>query len=240
MSDDAIKVEMLTDEQSRLIAEAKAVANEVVGRGAGKSKKKNPMLIAYHPDGSRKKSRGRTFVPHRKHVPKVAKKRGRPPHVPTDLSRRQVLMCCSMGMTYPQIGRFLDISDETLAKYYKDELQRGITELNINVVNNLYTIATSTDHKSAAAVGMFWAKARLGWKETSRTEMTGADGQPLGAEGPKTLDARLLTAEQRDQLRQIILSARAAEAKEEARKGPLAPDDVDEVEDGDDEVDEGA
>jgi len=76
----------------------------------------------------------------------------------------------------------------------------------MRVADNLYNIATNPDHKSSAAAAMFWMKTRLGWRETNRTEVTGPDGQPLRVE-TTAIDPRTLSAEQRDQLRDILMTA---------------------------------
>ena len=127
-------------------------------------------------------------------------------HKPTPLTRRQVKMFCGMGFTSHQMAAFLCISANTLRKYYRKELDSGVIELNFNVANNLYNMATDPDHKSAATSAIFWLKAKAGWKESSRTELTGPDGGPINSELSikASIDPRLLTAEQRQSLREII------------------------------------
>lgn len=135
------------------------------------------------------------------------KKRGPKPHIPNESSRNAVLHYCGLGMTQPQICQLMGFSRSTLVKNYRHELDVGEAKMTINVANNLYSMATDRDHRSSAASAMFWMKARAGWRETNRTEVTGANGGAIKTEGSAhTIDASQLSPEQRDALRQMILS----------------------------------
>ena len=50
------------------------------------------------------------------------KKRGRPPHLPTADTRKQVYELSRVGTRYEDIAEVLSISDDTLVKHYKKEL----------------------------------------------------------------------------------------------------------------------
>lgn len=134
------------------------------------------------------------------------KKRGRPPHEPTDVTRKQVMMCCGMGWNHDQIARFMCISDETLRRHYKDELSAGKGQILYKVAQSLFEMALDPNHKSAAACAMFIMKTQAGWRETNRVEHTGADGGAIQAEvtAKNVIDSRLLTADERQSLREII------------------------------------
>lgn len=136
----------------------------------------------------------------------VKPKLGRPlgsGHVPTDETRRQVSLCMSMGLTQQQIGLILGITDDTIRKHYRKELEVGKQSMSMNVANNLYNIATDPDHKNAATAAIFWMKAQGGWHETVRTELTGADGGALKVES-SPIDSKALSYEQRQALREIL------------------------------------
>jgi transcriptional regulator with XRE-family HTH domain len=167
--------------------------------------------------------------------------RGRPKHVPTEVFRKQILHFCGLGFTQEQISKLLNISEPTLTKYYRNELEIGSTQMNSIVINNLYHIATDPDHKSAAQAAIFWAKTRLGWRETNRTEHTGADGKPIQNEvsAKSTIDSRLLSPEQRTALREIMQSAAETQQRSlsNATTGQVYSND-DTEEDDDDEADE--
>ena len=131
---------------------------------------------------------------------------GRPAHVPNDLLRGVVLRAAGMGLPQESIARMMKIGLVTLRKHYKDELSTGGTEANMRVLETLYEVATDKEHRGCVSAAIFWTKVRSGWREVSRTEHTGADGQPIKAEvsAVSKLDATNMTPEQRDALREII------------------------------------
>ena len=124
-------------------------------------------------------------------------------HVPTDATRRQVSICMTLGMTRVQIGMLLGVTDDTINKHYAKEIEVGRHSMTANVANNLYNIATDPEHKSTAAAAIFWLKAQGGWRETVRTEVTGADGGALQIES-SPIDSRALSHDQRQALREIL------------------------------------
>ena len=144
------------------------------------------------------------------HLPKKPRKKGRPQHEVTDVFRKQVLTFCGMGLTHSQIAMMLSISDETLRKYYREELDKGEAAMNLNVATNLYTMATGSD-RNAVTAAIFWLKTRARWSETKRVEHTGADGGAIQTEisAKQTIDSRKLTPEQRQALREIIVATAA-------------------------------
>ncbi len=94
-------------------------------------------------------------------------------HKPDEKMRKQVLALAGFGMTHDQIALVMDISDETLRKYYKQELSIGTTKLNAQVAQNLFSIATSKE-KGAVAAAIFWMKTRARW--TERIDISNEDG----------------------------------------------------------------
>lgn len=133
---------------------------------------------------------------------------GGQPHEPTDLTRAQVDELCNLGMTQLQIARILHISEPTLRKHYREELDAGDARATSEVARNMLNIARDPEHKSAAMVGMFWLKTKGGWRETTKLEHTGANGGPIQLEArAATIDPRILTPEQRDSLREIMQAA---------------------------------
>jgi len=129
-------------------------------------------------------------------------------HHPTDLTYAQVTNLCELGMTQTQIAKILHISEPTLRKYYRQELDIGDAKSTAAVAQNMLNIAKDPNHKSAAMVGMFWLKTKGGWRETTKLEHTGADGGPIQLEArAATIDPRILTPEQRDSLREIMQAA---------------------------------
>jgi hypothetical protein len=87
--------------------------------------------------------------------------------------RQQVLALAGFGMTHDQIAKVMDLSDETLRKYYRNELDIGTTKLNAQVAQNLFKIATGKD-KGAVTAAIFWLKTRARW--TERIDISNEDG----------------------------------------------------------------
>jgi uncharacterized protein YjcR len=93
-------------------------------------------------------------------------------YVPTDDSRKLVRNLSAVGTRYIDIAQKLEISDDTLVKYYKKELEDGRIDANAAIAQTLFQQAK--DGNTSAAI--FWLKTRAGWKETNNLELTGADG----------------------------------------------------------------
>ena len=69
----------------------------------------------------------------------------------------------------------LGISDDTLTKYYKPELEKGRIEANAAVAGTLFEKAKQGDTSSM----IFWLKTRAQWSEKNTTELTGEGGAPI-------------------------------------------------------------
>jgi transposase len=91
---------------------------------------------------------------------------GRPPHEPTDQTRLQVKTLAAVGVRHEDIAAKLDISADTLTKYYRRELDDGRVDANAVVARSLYEQA-KTGNTTAM---IFWLKTRAGWKETQTVE----------------------------------------------------------------------
>lgn len=102
---------------------------------------------------------------------------GRKAHQPTDENKKQVESMAAVGITQEQIAQFLKISQDTLAKYYEDELANGAIKANAKVASSLYTQAINGN----VTAQIFWCKTRLGWREKSEVELSGKDNSPLTA-----------------------------------------------------------
>lgn len=103
------------------------------------------------------------------------KKAGRPPYLPTATTRNQVYELSKVGTRYEDIAFMLSISDDTLRKYYKPELEKGRIEANAVIAGTLYEKARQGDTASM----MFWLKTRAQWSEKHTTELTGEGGAPI-------------------------------------------------------------
>ncbi len=70
------------------------------------------------------------------------------------------------GIPHHEIARVIGISEPTLRKYYRDELETAAIIANAAVANSLYRKATSDTHPQAVTAAIFWLKTKAGWKET--------------------------------------------------------------------------
>ena len=99
---------------------------------------------------------------------------GRPAFRPTDEQRRQVEALVGIGIresdivrliVNPQTGRAID--EKTLRHHFRKEIDTGQVKANAAVAQSLLKLATSGNVTAA----IFWAKTRMGWKETNVTEI---------------------------------------------------------------------
>lgn len=92
---------------------------------------------------------------------------GAPCHEPTEVTRAQVSSLVAFGIPQNHIARMIGISDDTLRKYYDDELELGLSDANQKVANVLYSKAVDERDLSAC---IFWLKTR-GRKMFSEKEL---------------------------------------------------------------------
>jgi hypothetical protein len=160
-------------------------------------------------------------------------------HQPTDDLRQQVLKCCGMGLTQNQIARIIGITKPTLHKYYRPELDLGEAQKTHEVSKNLFYMATNPDHKDSAKAAIYWLQQRSPeeWQKVKRVEHTGKDGGAIQTEikVKQVVDSRMLTPDQRQALREILI---AAAAQNDTRPVIEHQDDGDYGDDGDDGDDE--
>lgn len=90
--------------------------------------------------------------------------RGRKQFEPTPEQRDRVQTLAGFGIPHESIAKHLKISYPTLAKYFQEELQQGVTKANEAVVANLHRLASKSKNPVAA---MFWCKTRMQWRENT-------------------------------------------------------------------------
>mgnify|MGYP005626524753 FL=1 len=108
-----------------------------------------------------------------KELPK--KKAGRPRHQVLATTRNEVYELSKVGTRYEDIALVLGFSEDTLTKYYREELDKGRIESNAIIAGTLFEKAKQGDTASM----MFWLKTRAQWSEKNTTELTGEGGQPI-------------------------------------------------------------
>ena len=109
----------------------------------------------------------------------------KPLHQPTDKTRAEIVALRSYGVPIKEVAAYIGIDDKTLYKYYREELENSAIKANANVGKFLYqaasgqALATGATYSDCVRAAMFWAKTRMGWKETNVQEHTGVDGKPI-------------------------------------------------------------
>ena len=102
--------------------------------------------------------------------------KGRPPHLPTADTRIKVYTLSTVGTRHEDIASVLNISHDTLVKYYKEELDKGRIEANASVAETLFKQAKEGNTTAM----IFWLKSRAKWKESTQHEISGnPDGSPV-------------------------------------------------------------
>ncbi len=102
----------------------------------------------------------------------------RAPHQPDAKSRAEVSALCSFGVPQESIAEFIGIDAKTLRKHYRDELNSAVIKANAAVGLFLYqnasgqTLKNGASHSDCVRAAMFWAKTRMGWRETQSIDHT--------------------------------------------------------------------
>lgn len=91
----------------------------------------------------------------------IKRKRGNQPYVPTDEVRRKVALWAQVGTTNAVIASELGISEDTLAKYYRVELDEAAPRGVAKVASVLFSKAMAGDVTSA----IFYLKTKGRWSE---------------------------------------------------------------------------
>jgi hypothetical protein len=81
----------------------------------------------------------------------------------SDSDRAAVEKMCVAGITRETMSRVMEISEPTLLKHYKKELETSSVKANTNIAGKLYEKAINGDTTAL----IFWCKTQLGWRETT-------------------------------------------------------------------------
>jgi hypothetical protein len=112
-----------------------------------------------------------------------------PPHAPSAQTRAEVSALKSFGVPLDDIAAYIGIDRKTLSKHYRIEIDTAQIKADAAVAKFLYGAASGRALKDGAAYAdcvrsaMFWAKTRMGWRETSSVELTGSNGGPILVKG---------------------------------------------------------
>lgn len=88
-------------------------------------------------------------------------------HKVTSETKAEVAALVSFGVIHEEIARYMRISQDTLVRKYKHELDTAATMANATVANRLFAKATRDNDLTAM---IFWLKTRARWREKDRHE----------------------------------------------------------------------
>jgi hypothetical protein len=108
---------------------------------------------------------------------------GAKPYEPSEHERKQVAAMAAIGIPQEDIALFIGIDAKTLKSHFDEDLRLGSTRANAQVGGNLFKAATGDPTDKACVTAMiWWTKARMNWRDSTRVEQTGADGGPIKSE----------------------------------------------------------
>lgn len=117
---------------------------------------------------------------------------GRPPRGeehPREDYRNRIKLMTAIGIPQTQMAGVLKMGLDTLHRHYKDELAYGKGEADTVVGGKIFEAAKRGESWACA----LWATRRMGWKETTATEVSGPGGGPVAL---AAVDMTKLTEEQ--------------------------------------------
>ena len=99
-------------------------------------------------------------------------------HDSNETTGAMVSTMCAAGIPQASIAKALGLSEPTLRRHYRHELDNGGILATAKVAANLFRMATG-EGREAVTAAIFWMKTRAGWKETAAVELSGKDGAPF-------------------------------------------------------------
>jgi len=115
--------------------------------------------------------------------------RGRPRHEPTAQTRDMVEALAGFGVSSENIALVLGISDVTLRKRYRKQLDVGFARVEARLISNLLRLSSGTDGTALKAT-MFALQARFGWSIYASTPVKAGEKEPkIGKKEQANIDA---------------------------------------------------
>ena len=111
---------------------------------------------------------------------------GRPEYEKTDEDAKNVEALTIAGVPQKLVSKILKISEPTLRKHYRDELDTSKAKANAVISQSLFKLA----REGNVTAQIFWLKTQAGWKETNHVELTGKDGDKLFDEPKQLIEIR--------------------------------------------------
>ncbi len=118
--------------------------------------------------------------------------RSRPAFAPTEKQRGQVEAMAGYGIPEQAIADKFGIVRNTLRKHFEAELKNGATTANSIVGEFLFGAISGKneikDQHARITAAIFWAKTRMGWKETAIIEHKDLDASNARERVARRLD----------------------------------------------------
>ena len=111
---------------------------------------------------------------------------GRPEYEKTKDHTKLVEALTIAGVTQQLIANILKISEPTLRKHYREQLDTSKARANAIISQALFKKAKDGN----VVAQIFWLKTQAGWKEKNYHELTGKDGDKLFGEERQLIEIR--------------------------------------------------
>ena len=111
---------------------------------------------------------------------------GRPQFIKKDEDKKTVEALAIAGVTQRVIAQIVKISEPTLRKHFREELDTSKARANAVISQALFKNAKDGN----VAAQIFWLKTQAGWRETNYHELTGKDGDKLFDEPKQLIEIR--------------------------------------------------
>ena len=111
---------------------------------------------------------------------------GRPQFIKKDEDKKTVEALAIAGVTQRLIAQIVKISEPTLRKHFREELDTSNARANAVISQALFKNAKDGN----VAAQIFWLKTQAGWRETNYHELTGKDGDKLFDEPKQLIEIR--------------------------------------------------
>lgn len=111
---------------------------------------------------------------------------GRPQYIKRDEDKKTVEALAVAGVPQRLIAQIIKISEPTLRKHFREELDTSKARANAVISQALFKNAKDGN----VTAQIFWLKTQAGWRETNYHELTGKDGDKLFDEPKQLIEIR--------------------------------------------------
>ena len=111
---------------------------------------------------------------------------GRPPYIKKEDDAKLVEALTIAGVTQTLIAQIVKISEPTLRKHYREQLDTSKARANAIISQALFKKAKDGN----VLAQIFWLKTQAGWREKNHLEITGKDGNDFFGEEKQLIEIR--------------------------------------------------